>query len=142
MLAQAVIETNALRNLDDVGADGLADVRDLVDERDAGHQERVRRELDHLRRGHVGDDDRRVDSLVQRLHLRSVLLCERADHDPIGIDEVVDRAALGKELGVRHITDVRETAGLERSANLLAGPDRNGRLHDEHAPPLDAREVV
>ena len=83
-----------------------------------------------------------VTELVQRLHLRSVLLGEGADHDPIGIDEVVDRAALGKELGVRHITDVRETAGLERSANLLAGPDRNGRLHDEHAPPLDAREVV
>src|SRR3954465_13488925 len=35
---------------DDVRADGLADVRNLVDERDTRHQESIRCKLDHLRR--------------------------------------------------------------------------------------------
>ncbi len=89
---EPVVEANALRHLDDVGADRLADVCDLVDERDPGHQERVRRELDHLRGRDVGHDDRGVDALVQRLHRRSVLRGERSDHNAVGIDEVVNRA--------------------------------------------------
>src|SRR5204862_386637 len=46
--AEAMVEPDAFGDLDDVGVGRLADVGDLVDERDPRHQERVRRELDHL----------------------------------------------------------------------------------------------
>ena len=64
--AEAVVEADALRDLDDVRAGRLADVRDLVDERDARHQERVRGELDHLGRVDVAAHDRRVERRVER----------------------------------------------------------------------------
>ena len=53
-------------DLADVGADLLADVRDLVDERDLGREEGVRRELDHLRGGDVGAHDRAPERLGER----------------------------------------------------------------------------
>src|SRR4051812_50111902 len=45
--AEPMVEADPLRYLDDVRADGLADVRDLVDERDTRHQESIRCKLDH-----------------------------------------------------------------------------------------------
>ena len=68
--AEPAVEPDALRDLDDVGAGRLADVRDLVDERDPRHQERVRGELDHLGRVDVAADDRRVERLVERRDAR------------------------------------------------------------------------
>src|SRR4249919_604628 len=46
--ADAPVEADALGDRRDVGAGRLADVRDLVDERDAGDERGIRRELDHL----------------------------------------------------------------------------------------------
>ncbi len=46
----------------DVGADRLAHGCDGVDEADLHRQEAVRRVLDRLGRGRVGDEDRRVDA--------------------------------------------------------------------------------
>src|SRR5262249_59017697 len=40
--AEPMVETDALCDVDDVGADELADVRDLVDEADARREKRVR----------------------------------------------------------------------------------------------------
>src|SRR5881409_37568 len=56
--AEPMVEADATRDLDDVRADRLADVCDLVDEADPRHQECIRRELDHLGRGDVRPDDR------------------------------------------------------------------------------------
>ena len=61
----AVVEAHPPRDLDDVGAGLLADVRDLVDERDLGRQERVGGELDHLGAGDVGAHERRVQRRVE-----------------------------------------------------------------------------
>ena len=60
--AEAMVEADALRDVDDVGADELAHVRDLVDEADARRQERVRGELHELRRRDVGAHDDAVDA--------------------------------------------------------------------------------
>src|SRR4029077_17444126 len=50
----ALVQAHPARDLDHVRAGLLADVGDLVDERDLRRQERVRGELDHLRAGDVG----------------------------------------------------------------------------------------
>ena len=130
------------RDLDDVRAGRLADVRDLVDERDARHQERVRGQLDHLGRVDVGAHDRRVDRRVERRDGVAVLLLERADDDPVRLHEVAHGAALGEELRVRRVADVVEPALVEAGAHLLAGADRHGRLHHEDRSPARARRQL
>ena len=86
-------------------------------------ERRVRRELDHLRRGDVAADDRRVDSGVQLLDDVGVGLVEGADDDPVRMHEVADRGALGRELGVRDVADVLEAALVEAVADRR-GPCR------------------
>ena len=60
--AEPVVEADALRDVDDVGADELADVRDLVDEADARREERVRGELHELGRRDVRAHDLGLDA--------------------------------------------------------------------------------
>ena len=88
--AEPVVEPDALRDVLDVGADALADVRDLVDEADARGQEGVGGELDHLGGVDVHPQHRRVDPLVERLDRVAVLRLEGADDDPVGLHEVPD----------------------------------------------------
>ena len=56
----AVVEAHPACDLDDVGAGLLADVGDLVDERDLRRQEGVGGQLDHLGARDVGADERGV----------------------------------------------------------------------------------
>ena len=142
MRAQALVEADAFGDLHDVGPRRLAHVRDLVDERDARHQERVRRELDHLRRRDVSVHDRRLDPRVERLDDRAVRIVERTDHHSIRVHEVTDGVTFRKELRIRGIADVREPTRLERRAHLVPGPDGDGGLHREDLPPLDPREIL
>ncbi len=113
MRAEAVVEADPLGDLDDVGAGRFADVRDLVDEADARHEERVRGELDHLGGGDVGADDRCAERLVERSHRIGVRLREGADHDAVGVREVPDGRALGQKLRIGDVADVRESACVE-----------------------------
>src|SRR5262249_45730587 len=55
--ADATVETERGGDRLDVAADDVADIRDLVDERDLRRQERVGRVLDQLRGPNVGDDE-------------------------------------------------------------------------------------
>ena len=50
-----------------------------------------------------------------------------------------DGGALGEELRVRDVADVREAARVEPEAHLLARADRHGRLHHEDRPARRAR---
>ncbi len=139
---EPMIEPDALGDALNVRPDELADVRDLVDEADSRGQERVGRELDHLRGGDVRPNDRCVDAGVEGLDRGGVLALESADDDSVRIHEVTHGGAFGQELGVRHVADVRETAGIERRTHLLSGPDGNRRLHHEQLAPFGARKVV
>ena len=106
------------------------------------HQRRVGRELDHLGRGDVGADDRRVDAVVEGRNRIGVGRGERADHDPVGLHEVLDRRALRRELGVRDVADVTEPACVEPVSGLRAGADRNGALHRDDDALLDVGQLV
>ena len=141
-LADPAVVADRLGHLDHVGARRLADVRDLVDERDPGHQRGVRGELRHLRRGDVRADDRGVDSCVELLDGVRVGSVERADDDPVGLHEVLDRRPLGRELGVRGVPDVPEPARVEAMPDLLTGPDGHGALHDDDDAVVDLGQLV
>src|SRR5256885_1526000 len=80
----------------DVGADELTDVRDLVDEADAGGEKGVGRELHELRRWHVRAHHLGLDAAVQLDDPVRVLVLEGADDDPVWMHEVLDGAALGE----------------------------------------------
>ena len=140
--ADATVEADSLGDAHDVGARGLADVGDLVDEGDARHQGGVRRELDHLRRGHVTPDHGALDPGVQRRDGVAVLVTERPHDDPVGMEEVGDRSAFGGELGVRGVSDLRKAAVVQPPAYPQPRSDRHGALHYDNAAPLDRRQLV
>ncbi len=140
--AEAMVEPHSFSDAGDVGADELADVRDLVDEADPRHEERVGGELDHLGRGDVGAHDRRSERLVERGDRVPVRVGEGADRDPVRVHEVLDRRALGEELGVRDVADVSKSAHVELVAHLLAGSDGDGALHDEQRALLEGGQLV
>ncbi len=137
-----MVEPDALGDLDHVGAGRFAHVRDLVDERDPRHQERVRRELDHLGGVDVGTHDGALDALVEPGHRLAVLGLERADDDPVGSHEVAHCVSFGEELRVRDVADVRETAQVEAGPHLLPGPHRDRRLHDQDRTTGELRQLV
>ena len=104
----------------------LADVGDLVDERDLGRQEGVRGELDHLGAGDVGPHQRRLEGRVELDDGVARPAALVADDDPVGVQEVLDRRALLQELGAG---DVGEPAlallaedALQRGARCRRGP--------------------
>ena len=140
--ADPPVEADALGDAHDIGAGRLADVRDLVDERDPRHQRGVGRQLDHLRRRDVAADDRSLDARVQRRDGVAVLVAERADDDPVGMEEVLDRRSLGRELGVRGVADLAQPPLVEAVAHLEARADRDRALHHDDAAPVDRRQLV
>src|SRR6266540_5832286 len=76
--SDAQIEAHAVRDLVDVRAQRLADVRDLVDEADPS-----------------------LEAFVERRNAVAVGLVEGADHDPVGVHEVLNGPAHGEQLGIR-----------------------------------------
>ena len=107
---------------DDVGAGRLADVRDLVDERDARHQERVRRELDHLRRVDIARTIGASSDAYSAATRVRVVGVERADHDPVRPMKSRDRPALGEELGVGRVADVARPRFVEPARTFSPVP--------------------
>ena len=127
-MADAAVVAHAEGDVLDVGADRLAHGGDGVDEGDLRGEERVGGVLDRLGRRRVGDDHRRGDPEVQRRHPHGGGLVLGADHDAVGVEEVVDGRALAEELGVRHHGDV---AAAEGPLHDPGGADRHRRLVDD-----------
>ena len=143
------IEAEGMGNNGHVGAGELADVRDLVHEADLERQERVRRVLERLRAREAGPHELRQTltspTLEGLLQDRTVQIGNRldglgivaAEHDAVGVQEVVDRGALAQEL---RIGDSRERNAVPRFGRRILderlqparGSDGNGALRDEH----------
>src|SRR5215204_6743438 len=105
----ALVQTNAGRDVRNVGTDQLADPRDLVYKADLGSQKSVGRVLDHLRARQVRRHERhrglgpRVhlcreglldDRLVQRPHGVQGVPLVRPKYDAVWEQRIVDRAPL------------------------------------------------
>ena len=113
-VADALVVAHAEHDVVDVGADRLAHRGDGVDEADLGGEEGVAGVLDGLGRGRVGDLERRGEAEVEPGDADGGALVVGADHDPVGVQEVVDGRALAEELGVRHDEHVGAARGPAR----------------------------
>ena len=111
-----------------VGAHGLAHRGDGVDEGELGGQEGVGGVLDDLGRRRIRHDQGRGDAEVEAGHADRRGLVVGTDHDPPGVEEVVDRGALPEELGVRDDEDVGPAQG---PLDDPGRPDGHGRLVDD-----------
>jgi hypothetical protein len=130
----------------DVGAGGLAHLRDRVDERNLGREKRVRRNLDQFRglqvghqEGHAGIQQRPVQLADRRLGACRIVL--HAEHDAVRVQGVVHGQAFAQELGVPGDLDVH-APGRERDGpggQRRRGAHRNRRLADEHRRPRQPR---
>ena len=121
--AEPVVEPDAARDVDDVGADELADVRDLVDEADTRRQEGVRGELDHLRRVHVGayDRGRRFPGGARRRGRRRRGRMRRRRRGP-GCMKSATALPSARNSGIGDVADVREAARVETRAHCSPVP--------------------
>ena len=143
-MADTAVVTHTEHDIAHVGADRLAHGCDGVHETDLGGEEGVRRVLDGLGRGRIGHHDRRGEADVEAGHADRGGLISRSDHDPVGVQEVVDRGTLTQELRVRYHGDV---AALQRPLHPAGGPDGDRRLVDddrirrEHRPDLTGRRL-
>ena len=137
--ADPAVETDPLRDRRYVGPGRLADVRDLVDERDARHERGVRSQLHHLRGRDVAAHERRLDTVVERCDHVAVARLEGADDDAVGMHEVLHGGALGRELRIGHVPDVLEATIIEPMTNSASGSDRDGALHRDDDAVLDLR---
>ena len=118
-------------DLADVGSHGLADAGHLVHERHLGREEGVRRVLGHLGRPAAGQDDGRLEAGVQLGDPRRDVGRPGADDDPVRVHEVVHGGPFTQELRVRCDVDT-DAGGLGKVFDLVARPDRHGRLGDDH----------
>ncbi len=141
LAADAVVEADTARHFLDIGTDALAQVRDLVDEGDLGGEERVRRILDKFRPAPLGVEDRRalvLERPVEFRHDTARARIARADDDPVGLHEVLDRGAFPQEFRVGNDSDfgsgvrIRDDAG-----DFVTRAHRHRRLRHDHLFAID-----
>ena len=130
----------------DVGPGGVAQVRHGVDEADLGGQEGVRRGLDQLCGGVVGDDP--GDALLQQVPVDGVerglglLGVGGVGGDPVddavGVEGVGHGEALAQELGVPQ----HQGASGQALGHLLGGAHRDGGLAHHQAAPALGQGIV
>ncbi len=140
-MADAVVEPDAMGNIENVGAETLAQVRDFVDEGDLHRQEHVGGVFDHLRAAARGVDDLPAVALDRPVdfahHPASALVLDPDDH-AVGTLEVLDRRALAQEFRVRHHGEGAFGRMLGDDAlDVVACADWNGRLHHDDGEVLD-----
>jgi hypothetical protein len=90
--------------------------------------------LDELGGVDVGDEDRRLEGLVDALHQVCSAIAGTADDDAIGVHQVRYGAAFAKEFGVGDDVEFGSLiVALDGVGDLFTGLDRDGRFIDDHA---------
>ncbi len=134
--ADAIVEPDAPGDVLHVRPHMLAEIRDLVDERDLGRQERIGRVLGQLGGPPGHGQDRRLVEIERAVNLVHDALCPRfvrADDDAVGALEVGDRRAFAQEFRVGHDRELRIRTGFADDAlHLVAGAHGHGRFRDHH----------
>ena len=101
--ADAIVESDAARDVLHVGANFLGQVGNLIDEGDLGGEEGVRRVFDKLGGAAAGVEDGRLVEVKRPINLGHELaraLVVGADHDAIGMLEVLDGGAFAQEFRI------------------------------------------
>ena len=134
----ALIVAECVGEHGDVGAGGLAELRDRVDERDLRGQERVRAHLDELRGRQVARDERGASGQRRRVDAPHDLLGRRAgsaDDDAIRGEGVFHGPSLAQELGIPDQLGAHAGGrrGRRECSQPPRGSHRHGRLPDDDA---------
>ena len=101
--ADAIVETDAARNIENVRVDAFAEVGDLVDESHLHRQEDVGGVFDHLRAAPRGVKDRTggaLDRPVDLVHDFARALVFDPDDDAIGLLEVVNGGSFAQKFRI------------------------------------------
>ena len=132
--ADAPVEADAAAHVLDVAADRLAQVGDLVHQRDARRQHGVGGVLGHLGALRAHHQDRVAgahERLVELRHDGQGVLAVAADDDAVGLLEVLDRGAFLEELRVGDDVERMWRAGANDLPDARGGADRHGALVDD-----------
>ena len=133
--ADAVVEADAARDLLDVGAHLLAEVGDFVDEGDLGRKECVGGVLYEFGGAPRGVENGRLIEAQRPVDIGQDVfgaLVLGADHDAIGMLEIVNGRSLPQKFRVRHHHDIGVRPLLVDDAlDFIAGTDRYGRLGND-----------
>src|SRR5512139_243987 len=125
-----VVKPYPARDFLHVSANFLCKIGDLIDERDLRGEKRVGGVFDQFGRATAGKQDRRtveIKRLVQLAHYLSGSRIRAADHDPIGMLEILDGGALAEEFGVGHDGAVGIGPSFaDDTLDLVTGSDGNG----------------
>ena len=81
----------------------------------------------------VGDEDRRVERLIDFFHERQAAVAVAADDDAVGLHQIGHGAAFAQEFGIAdHIEVGVGVVALDRIGDFLAGFDRHRAfIHDD-----------
>lgn len=137
--AHTRIAADGVRNLVDIRARRLADRAERIDGRDALREHRVRRELAQLARPQadreyaLARDPVRVHGRERGARALALGRLQRADEHPVRLEQVVDRGALGEELGVGEDVEpaARLRVGLEDGPHRFGGAAGHGGFLDD-----------
>ena len=130
-----------MRDVENIGAETLAQVGDFVDEGDLHRQEHVGRIFDHLRTAARRIDDPPAvafDGPVDLAHhLARAVVLDPDDHSVRPL-EVLDRRAFAQEFRIRHHREgtLRRVLG-DDALDLVACADRNRRLDHDNGEVFD-----
>ena len=99
LIANAPVKAHALRHLLHIGAQLLANQRNLVDEADLRREKGVAGILDHFGGAQVGHHNARAQGQMQLRHLLGGVMVAAANHHAVGVEEIVNRRTFTRELG-------------------------------------------
>ena len=135
-MTDAAVKPDPAPHFGNISPDFFTQIGDLIDERDAGGEKRVRRILGHLGAAIVHDQDRVLSAHEGRIEFfeqRDGGLAIAADHDPVGFHEILDRCALFEELRVGDHIKRMGRVRRHRLTHLICCPHRHRALEHDHA---------
>ena len=134
--ADPVIEANPTGHILNVGPYPLGQIRHLVDEGDLGREEGIGRVFDELGRAAAGVENGPSVEIEWPIDLGHHLACPfiiGADHDAIGMLEVLNGGTLAEEFRIGHDGDVGiRPHFMDDARDLVAGAHRHRRFGDDH----------
>src|SRR5688572_23156139 len=135
--ADPLVHADGASDVVHVAPDLVAEVGDLVDERNLHREKRVCGVLREFGCFERSDHEWRFDQIertIQVFHDRDRFFVAAAENDAIRTHEVVYCGAFAKKLRIRYHAKVRLCflSRVDQFADVLARADWNGRLGDDH----------
>ena len=136
-LADPGVAADAQADGMDVSPRRVAEARELVHERDAHREHGVRGVLRELARPRIGDDDalsRELQRRVEGAKGLARLFAARAQDDPIGAEEVLNRRPFFQKFGIRYALEGHASRRDARLDGVARSHGDGALVGDERRP--------